>query len=103
MDDDSDSQSLLQSVLRLFALGRPQRSAKPASPRSRKREGWLRADAFVQCDDPGEAAPESVARTLRAFEHLVPDDPDREIGLVGILDIQQTPVFRSVGLSLAAH
>ncbi|KAH8803318.1 hypothetical protein F5884DRAFT_739629 [Xylogone sp. PMI_703] len=79
MDDDTDSQSLLQSVLGLFARKRPQRSAKPASLRSRKREAWLRTDAFLQRDDLGEADPESVARTLRAFEHLVQDDSDREI------------------------
>ncbi|PMD47898.1 subtilisin-like protein [Hyaloscypha variabilis F] len=79
MDDDTDSQSLLQSVLGLFARKRPQRSAKPASLTSRKREAWLRTDAFLQRDDLGEADPESVARTLRAFEHLVQDDSDREI------------------------
>lgn len=102
MDDDTDSQSLLQSVLGLFARKRPQRSAKPASLRSRKREAWLRTDAFLQRDDLGEADPESVARTLCAFEHLVQDDSDQEIDFVGILDIQPTPVFRSVGLSLPA-
>ena len=95
MDDDTDSQSLLQSVLGLFARKRPQRSAKPASLRSRKRDAWLRTDSFLQRDDLGEADPESVARTLRAFEHLVQDDSDREIDFVGILDIQQTPVFRT--------
>ncbi|KAL9105841.1 MAG: hypothetical protein Q9227_009049 [Pyrenula ochraceoflavens] len=79
MDDDTDSQSLLQSVLGLFARKRPQSSAKPASLRSRKREAWLRTDAFLQRDDLGEADPESVARTLRAFEHLVQDDSNREI------------------------
>ncbi|PSR80203.1 hypothetical protein BD289DRAFT_374413 [Coniella lustricola] len=78
MDDDTHSQSLLQSVLGLFARKRPQRSAKPASLEWRKREAWLRADAFLQCDGVGEADPESVARTLRAFEHLVQDDSDRE-------------------------
>lgn len=89
MDDDTASQTLLQSVLGLFARQRPQRSAKPASLRSRKREAWLRNDAFLQCDDLGEADPESVARTLRAFENLVQqDDSDREeIDFVGILDI----------------
>lgn len=103
MDDDTDSQSLLQSVLGLFARRRPQRSTKPVSLRSRKREAWLRTDAFLQRDDIGEADPESVARTLRAFEHLVQDDSGREIDFVGILDIQQTPVFRSIGLSLPAY
>ncbi|OQU94560.1 hypothetical protein CLAIMM_00905 [Cladophialophora immunda] len=79
MDDDTDSQSLLQSVLGLFARKRPQSLAKPASLRSRKREAWLRTDAFLQHDDLGDADPESVARTLRAFEHLVQDDSDREM------------------------
>lgn len=103
MDDDTDSQSLLQSVLGLFARKRPQKLAKPPSLRSRKREAWLRTDAFLQRDDLGEADPESVARTLRAFEQLVQDDSDLEIDFVGILDLQQTPVFRSVGLSLPAY
>ncbi|KAM5490415.1 hypothetical protein MaudMau93_002613 [Microsporum audouinii] len=79
MDDDTESRSLLQSVLGLFALGRPRRSAKPASLKSRKREAWLRTDAFLQRNDLGEAEPESVARTLRAFEHLVQDDSDRKV------------------------
>lgn len=98
MDGDTDSPSLLHSVLGLFARIRPQRSAKPASLGSRKREAWLRADAFLQRDDIGDADPESVTRTLRAFEHLVPDTSGREIDFVGSLDIQHTPVVRSVGL-----
>ncbi|KAJ5776453.1 uncharacterized protein N7511_001464 [Penicillium nucicola] len=79
MDGETHSQSLLQSVLGLFARKQPQKSAKPASLRSRKREAWLRTDAFLQRDDIGEADPESVARTLRAFENLVQDDSDQEI------------------------
>ncbi|KAI2484612.1 Intracellular serine protease [Pyrenophora tritici-repentis] len=79
MDDETNSQSLLQSVLGLFARKRPQRPAKPASLRSRKREAWLRTDAFLQCDGLGEADPDSIARTLRAFEHLVQDDSNQEI------------------------
>lgn len=102
MDDDTNSQSLLQSVLGLFARKRPQSSARPASLRSRKREAWLRTDAFLQCDEIGEADPESVARTLRAFEHLVQDDSDRERDIEGIYDIQQTPLF-PVGLSRPAY
>lgn len=86
-DDGADSQNLLQSVLGFFARKGPQKSAKPASLRSRKREAWLRTDAFLQRDDIGEADPESVARTLRAFEQLVQDDFDREIDFVGIPDI----------------
>lgn len=96
MDDDTDSQSLLQSVLGFFARKQPQRSIKPASLKSRKREAWLRTDSFLQCDDVGEADPESVARTLRAFEHLVQDDSDREVDCVGILNMQKSLVFQSV-------
>ena len=88
MEDDTESQSLLQSVLGLFARKPPQRPAEAASLRSRKYEAWLRTDAFLQRDDLGEADPESVARTLRAFEHLVQDDSNREIDFVGVLDIQ---------------
>ncbi|KID96071.1 intracellular serine protease, partial [Metarhizium majus ARSEF 297] len=90
MEDDNDSQSLLQSVLGLFALKRPQRSAKPASLRSRKHEAWLRTDAFLQRDDLGEADPESVSRTLRAFERLVQDDSDRETDFFAGQSFQQS-------------
>ncbi|PVH92328.1 subtilisin-like protein [Periconia macrospinosa] len=89
MDDDTDSQGLLQSVLGLFARKRPQKSAKPASLTSRKREAWLRTDAFLQRDDLGEADPESVARTLRAFEHLVQDDSDQEVDFFAEQSFQQ--------------
>jgi hypothetical protein len=82
-------------VLGLFARKRP---AKPASLRTRKREVWLRTDAFLQRDGIGDANPESVARTLRAFEHLVPEDySDQWIELVGILDIHITPTFPNDG------
>ncbi len=81
-DDDTDAPSLLQSVLALFAGKRPQRSAKPASLRSRKRQAWLRADSFTQRDDLREADPASVKRTLHSFEHLVQDDSHREIDFV---------------------
>jgi hypothetical protein len=101
MNDNTSSQSLLQSVLGFFARKRPQRSAKSVG--SRKREAWLRTDAFLQHDDLGEADPESVARTLHAFEHLIQDDSDREIDYVGVLDIQQISVSWSVGLSLPAY
>lgn len=103
MDDDSGSQSLLQSVLGLFARKQPQTSAKPTSLRSRKREAWLRTDAFLQRDDLGEADPESVTRTLRAFEHLVRDNSDREIDFVGTLDIQQVLAYWCIDLSLHAY
>jgi hypothetical protein len=85
MADDTDSPGLLQSVLGFFVQKRPRKLAKPASLRSRQREAWLRTDAFLQRDDLGEADPESVARTLRAFEYLVQDDSDRELDIVGIL------------------
>ncbi|KAF4448511.1 intracellular serine protease [Fusarium austroafricanum] len=51
-------------MLGFFAGKRPQRSGKPASLRSRRREAWLRTDAFLQCDGLGDADPESVQRTL---------------------------------------
>lgn len=97
MDDDIDSQSLLQSVLGLFARKRPQRSARPASLRTRKREAWLRTDAFLQQDDLAEADPKSVARTLHALEHLFQNDSDREVDCVSVPDIMQIPVSRSFG------
>ena len=103
MDDDTDSQGLLQSVLGLFARKRPQKSAKSASLGSRTREAWLRTDAFLQRDDLGEADPESVARTLGAFEHLIQDESDREVDFVGILDIQQTRLSRLVGISFPTY
>ncbi|KAJ5364599.1 uncharacterized protein N7496_010312 [Penicillium cataractarum] len=89
MDDNTASQSLLQSVLGLFARKRPQGSAKPASLKSRKREAWLRTDAFLQRDDIDEADPKSVARTLRAFENLVEDDSDRETDIFAEQSSQQ--------------
>jgi hypothetical protein len=81
-DDDTDAPTLLQSVLALFAVKRPQKSAKPASLRSQKRQAWLRADSFLQHDDVREADPASVKRTLRAFEHYVQDDPHGEMNFV---------------------
>jgi hypothetical protein len=87
MDDDTNSQSLLQSVLGFFARKRPHRPAKPASLRSREREAWLRTDAFLQCDDLGEADPESIASTLRAFKRLIQDDSDGELDFVSFLAI----------------
>lgn len=91
MNDETESQSLLQSVLGYFARKRPQKTAKPPSLRSRQREAWLRTEAFLQQDEVGEADPESVDRTLRAFEHLVPDDPDGKTDFVRIPDTHQTP------------
>lgn len=89
MEHDADSRSLLQSVLGLFVAPKsPQKFAKPASLRSRKRETWLRTDAFLQRDDLSDANPESVARALHAFEQLVEGDSDRETDIVSTLDIQ---------------
>ncbi|KAJ4281972.1 hypothetical protein NW764_004656 [Fusarium oxysporum] len=79
MEDGTAPQGLLQSVLGLFARKRQQTSEKPASLKARQREAWLRTDAFLQRDHLDDADPESVARTLRAFEHLVQDEGDGEI------------------------
>jgi hypothetical protein len=85
MEDGTAPQGLLQSVLGLFARKRQQTSEKPASLKARQREAWLRTDAFLQRDHLDDADPESVARTLRAFEHLVQDEGDGEIAFVRIL------------------
>ncbi|KAF5988819.1 hypothetical protein FBULB1_1277 [Fusarium bulbicola] len=81
MEHSTVSQSLLQSVLGLFARKRQQISVKPESLKARKREAWLRTDAFLQRDHLDDADPESVARTLRAFEHLVQDESHGETAL----------------------
>lgn len=85
MDDDSDSpKTLLRSILDFFTQKKSQQPAELASLRSRQREGWLRAESYLQRDNLAEAGPESVARTLRAFERAVPDDLDGETEFVGI-------------------
>lgn len=81
MEESTVSQGLLQSVLGLFARKRQPTSVKPASLRARQREAWLRTDAFLQRDHLADADPESVARTLRAFEHFVQDESDGGITL----------------------
>ena len=98
MDDGADSQGLLQSVLGYFARKHPQSSAKSASLSSRKREAWLRTDAFLQRDGLIEAEPESIARTLGAIEHLVADDFAGEVVRVTSLDIERHLTFGSTGL-----
>ena len=98
MDDGADSQGLLQSVLGYFARKQPQSSAKSASLSSRKREAWLRTDAFLQRDGLSGADPESVARTLGAIENLVTDDFAREVVCVTSLDIERHLTFGSTGL-----
>ncbi|KAI0017820.1 intracellular serine protease [Xylariomycetidae sp. FL0641] len=71
MDDNTGPRGLWQSVLGLFTRKRPQSSATPAPPpRTAKRKTWLRGDAFLQGDGPGEVDPESVARTLGALEYI---------------------------------
>lgn len=68
--DEHDSPGLLKTVLGFFARKRPERSAQPASLRSRTRDAWLRTDAYLQLDTDGfgEIDPEPLARTLRALE-----------------------------------
>jgi hypothetical protein len=94
--DEDDSQGLLKSMLGFFARKRPERSAQPASLRSRTREAWLRTDAYLQhdADGFGEIDPERLAKTLRALEDYVQYDSDRESDSVSALDIQQAPVFQ---------
>lgn len=98
MDDGADSQGLLQSVLGYFARKQPQSSAKSASLNSRKREAWLRTDAFLQRDGLSGADPEVIARTLGAIENLVADDFAREVGCVTSFDIESHLTFGSIGL-----
>lgn len=38
----------------------------------------------MQRDHLGEADPASVQNTLRAFEHLVQDDPNEQLDFVGL-------------------
>ncbi|KAF5861265.1 hypothetical protein ETB97_000457 [Aspergillus alliaceus] len=78
--DGDDSQGLLKSVLGFFARKRPERSAQPASLRSRTREAWLRTDAYLQhdADGFGEIDPGRVAKALRTLENYVQYDSDRE-------------------------
>lgn len=98
MGDDDCPQGFFQSVLGIFTRTRPQKSAKARSLETRRREAWLRADAFAQQDDLDGADPESVERTLRAFEDYVQDDSDREINYVSTFDVQKTPYPQSVGI-----
>lgn len=94
--DVDDSQGLLKTVLGFFVRRRPERSAQPASLRSRKHEAWLRAEAFLQhdADEPDEPDPEGMARTLRALEEYVQYNSDGESDSVSAHDMRQAPVFR---------
>ncbi|KAI0891909.1 hypothetical protein F4806DRAFT_506252 [Annulohypoxylon nitens] len=76
-----DSQGLLNTVLGFFVRRQPEKSARPASLKSRTREAWLRTDAFLQQDDDGGydgLDPEHIARTLRALEDYVQYNSDGE-------------------------
>ncbi|PTB62072.1 subtilisin-like protein [Trichoderma citrinoviride] len=75
-----DSQGLLQSVLGFFVRRRPEKTARPASLRSRTAEAWLRTEAFLQQEaaESEEPDPEHIARTLRAFEDYVQYNSDGE-------------------------
>ena len=94
--DEDNSPGLLKTILRFFAQKRPERSAPPASLKSRTRDAWLRTDAYLQHDTDGfdEIDPERLARTLRALESYVQYDSDRESDSVSAPDILQAPVFR---------
>ncbi|KAI0860261.1 hypothetical protein F4860DRAFT_504119 [Xylaria cubensis] len=76
--DQDESQGLLKTVLGFFARRRPERSA-PTSLKSKKRDAWLRTDAYLQHDTDGicEIDPKRLARTLRAFEDYIEYDSDR--------------------------
>lgn len=77
--DQDESQGLLKTVLGFFARRRPERSAS-TSLKSKKRDAWLRTDAYLQYDTDGigEIDPERLARTLRAFEEYIEYDSDRD-------------------------
>lgn len=94
--DEANSQGLLKFVLGFFARRRPERSAQPASLRSRTREAWLRTDAYLQheADGFGEIDSESRAETLRTFEDYVQYDFARESDSVSVLDKRQARVFQ---------
>lgn len=87
--DGDDSKGLLRSMLGFFARKRPEKTAQPASLRSRTREAWLRTDAFLQhdADEFDKIDPESLARTLRKLENYVQYDSDRELVFVSALEI----------------
>ena len=84
MEDNNDSQSLLQSVLGIFTRKRPHESARHRSLRAQQREAWIRSESFTQHNDLDEADPESVTRTLRALEHYVQDGDGPETDSVSI-------------------
>jgi hypothetical protein len=77
--DQNESQGLFHTVLGFLSRRRPERSA-PTSLKSKKRDAWLRTDAYLQHDTDaiGEINPERLARTLRALEEYIEYDSDRD-------------------------
>lgn len=92
--DGDDSKGLLRSMLGFFARKRPEKTAQPASLRSRAREAWLRTDAFLQhdADEFDNIEPESLAKTLRKLEDYVQYDFGRESDFVSVLDMVFQPL-----------
>ncbi|RAK72160.1 S8/S53 family peptidase [Aspergillus fijiensis CBS 313.89] len=97
MMDENDSRGLLKAVLGFFARKPPERSAQPASLRSRACEAWLRTDAYMQhdADDLDEVEPERRAKVLRAFEDYVQYDSTREPDY-RLLDDVPYPMFQTM-------
>ncbi|PHH77791.1 hypothetical protein CDD82_3358 [Ophiocordyceps australis] len=71
--DEGESQGLLKFVLGFFARKRPEKSAQPASLRSRTRDAWLRTDAFLQHEAvrDSETDPDCMTEALCAFEDCI--------------------------------
>ncbi|EHK17758.1 uncharacterized protein TRIVIDRAFT_123162, partial [Trichoderma virens Gv29-8] len=78
--DVDESQGLLKTVLGFFVRRRPEKSARPASLRSRTNEAWLRTEAFLQhdADESDDPDPERIAKTLHALEEYVQYNSDGE-------------------------
>ncbi|UKZ79327.1 hypothetical protein TrVFT333_007077 [Trichoderma virens FT-333] len=78
--DVDESQGLLKTVLGFFVRRRPEKSARPASLRSRTNEAWLRTEAFLQhdADESDDPDPEHIAKTLHALEEYVQYNSDGE-------------------------
>ncbi|KAI0873178.1 hypothetical protein GGS24DRAFT_406175 [Hypoxylon argillaceum] len=78
--DQDESQDLLKTVLRFLARMRPERSAPTSSIKSKKRDAWLRTNAYLlhDTDGIGEIDPERLARTLRLLEEYIEFDSDRD-------------------------
>ncbi|KAK9423695.1 putative Peptidase S8/S53 domain-containing protein [Seiridium unicorne] len=76
--DDAYSRGLLRFMLGFFARKQPEKTAHPASLKSRTREAWLRTDSFLQHDEFDAKDSEGIARTLSALEDYVQDDSGLE-------------------------